>query len=241
MSARPTMSTISRWLLVLVPALAAAPAPARAETTSLSALPAKPARYGQADGPIHATITPSGSDSNILTTGSTCMSFDPPQYWIDGDASLDARFSDLQAHDATPFGIERIVTRGDEVELERVTASVIYGELVASARSRIALHAVARIDGLVVYAYRWGPKVFLLTRSAGTPVRRRDGGLGFDEAPGCGVVYTMMRIRDGSSQPVQIRGTVPSTGKAYLVDASVVQTGRDPEPLLSVNVRLLEP
>lgn len=41
-------------------------------------------------------------------------------------------------------------------------------------------------------------------------------------------------------QPVQIEGTVPATGKRYLVNASVAQTARDPEPLLSVTARLLE-
>ena len=35
-------------------------------------------------------------------------------------------------------------------------------------------------------------------------------------------------------------GTVPGTGKRYLVDASASQTGRDPEPLLSVTARLVD-
>ncbi len=45
------------------------------------------------------------------------------------------------------------------------------------------------------------------------------------------------RLKPGGPDP----GVVPCTGKRYLVDASVSQTGRDPEPLLSVTARLLEP
>jgi hypothetical protein len=222
-------------------ALWLAPAPALADPVPLSALPEKPARYAQAEGPLHATVAPSGSEYQIHTTGSACLAYDMPAYWIDGDASLEGRYPDLQLGDPTPFGIERFVTRGDDAELERVTVSLLYGELVPSARSRISLHAVAKLDGLVVYAYRWNAKVFLLARSTGIALRRRDGGLGLEEAPGCGIALTMLRVRNGASQPVQIQGTVPGTGKRYLVDASVAQTGRDPEPLLSVRARLLDP
>jgi hypothetical protein len=227
-------------LLPLAVLLALAPAPARADTTPLSALPDKPARYAQADGRIPATATPNRADYEVRAAGSACLVNDPPQYWIDGDASHGDRDTVLEFSPSATFGIERFALRGDTPELERVTVSLIYGELVPSARSRITLHAVAKLDGLVVYAYRWGAHVFLLARSSGEPLRRRDGGLGLEEATGCGVAYTTLRVRDGASQPVQIIGTIPGTGKRYLVGASVAQTGRDPEPLLSVTARLLE-
>jgi len=220
-------------------AVALAPALAAADTTPLSAFPDRPARYAQAAGPVPVTVKPSGSSHDVTVTGSVCLAVDPPAYWIDGDAAIPGRYAELQVEDGFRFGIERIATRGDVVELERITASILHGELVPSARSRIPLREVARLDGLVVYAYRWGAKIFFLARSAGMAVIRRDGALGLEQAPECGVVYTELRVRDsGASQVAQIRGTVPGTGRPFLVDASVAQTGRDPEPLLAVSARL---
>jgi hypothetical protein len=216
-----------------------APAVAAADTTPLSTFPEKPVRYGQAAGSLPAVATVVGSNHTVRVTGGACAIYDPPAYWIDGDAALTGASDELEASDPEPFGLERLVTRGDTVEIERITASIIYGEIVPTARSRIPLHPVAALDGLTVYAYRWGARIFLVTRSSETTFRRRDGGLGLEEAPGCGPVYTTMRLRNGSSQLAQIQGTVPGTGKPYLVDASVTQTGRDPEPLLSVSARLL--
>lgn len=228
------------WICGLV--LALAPALAVADTAPLSALPAKPVRYAQATGPVPVTVTSFetriGPATRVSATRSACVVYDPPKYWIDGNADFARRYPDLEVGDPTPFGIERLVERGDTAELERVTASVIYGELVPIARSRIALHPVAKLDGLTVYAYRWGASINLVTRSSGASIVRSDGGEGPEELIGCGIVATTLRLRDGASQLVQIRGTVPGTGKSYVVDASAAQTGRDPEPLLSVAARL---
>jgi hypothetical protein len=217
-----------------------APAIAAADTTPLSTFPEKPVRYGQAAGSLPAVATVAGSNHTVRVTGGACVIYDPPAYWIDGDAALTGPSDELETRDPAPFGLERLVTRGDTVEIERITASVLYGEIVPSARSRIPLYPVARLDSLTVYAYRWGARIFLVTRSSDTALRRRDGGLGLEEAPYCGPVYTMLRIRNGSSQLAQIQGNVPGTGKPYLIDASVTQTGRDPEPILSVTARLLD-
>ena len=221
-------------LALLLPSLAAA------DTTPLSVFPDKPVRYAQAAGSLPAVATVAGSNHTVRVTGGACVIYDPPPYWIDGDAALTGQSDELETGDSSSFGLERLVTRGDTVEIERITASVIYGEIVPTARSRIPLHPVARLDGLTVYAYRWGAQIFLVTRSTGTALRRRDGGLGLEEASYCGPVYTALRLRKGSSQVAQIEGTVPRTGKPYLIDASVTQTGRDPEPLLAVSARLVD-
>ena len=235
------------WPLAL--ALALAPALAAADTAPLSALPEKPVRYAQAPGPIPASVAPfhtgrAGTSYQVRATGSACLVYDPPRYWIDGEGDFGGRFPELEVGDPTPFGIERLVVRGDTAELERVTANVTFGELVPIARSRVTLREVAKLEGLSVYAYRWGTNIYLVTRSATDPLLRRDGVAGSEEAIGCGIVSTVLRLRGGSSQLAQIRGTVPGpgpgTGKQYVIDASAAQTGRDPEPLLSVVARFVE-
>jgi hypothetical protein len=227
--------TRSVLLLVLL-----APAVAAAGTTPLSALPAKPARYAQAPGPVPAKVESYDSGRTIHAAASACLTSAPPAYWIDGDAEIGDRLPELALEIRSGFGIERLVTRGDGAELERIKASVIYSEIVPSARSRIPLQEVAKLDGLVVHAYRWDAKVFLIVRSSGTTLFRRDGASSREEAPDCPFAYTMLRVRGGASQMVQLEGTVPGTGKQFVVDASVAQTGRDPEPLLSVTARLVE-
>ena len=230
-------------LPALVLTFALAPALAAADTVPLSALPEKPVRYAQAPGPIPAAVAPfrpgrDGSSYEIRGTGSACLVFDPPKYWIDGEGDFGRRYPELEIGDPTPFGIERLVTRGDTAELERLIVNVLYGELVPISRSRVTLREVAKLEGLSVYAYRRGASIYLVTRSSGDPLVRRDGGTGLEESIGCATVATTLRLRGGgSSQLAQIRGIVPGTGKQYLIDASAVQTGRDPEPLLSVVAR----
>jgi hypothetical protein len=244
--ARPrTWRCLPLFALTLTSALA--PARAAADTVPLSALPEKPVRYAQAPGPIPAVVAPfhpgrDGSSYEIRGTGSACLVYDPPKYWIDGEGDFGHRYPELEVGDPTPFGIERLVARGDTAELERLIVNVLYGELVPISRSRVTLHEVAKLEGLSVYAYRWGTNIYLVTRSSGEPLVRRDGGVGLDESIGCGTISTTLRLRGGgSSQLAQIRGTVPGTGKRYVIDASAVQTGRDPEPLLSVVARVISP
>ncbi len=235
---RPTMR--ARILGGLVGVLLA-PAPARADTIPLSSLPAKPARYTQAAGAAHAAVETEPSFYRIRGDGaSVCFVTEAPAYWVDGDGFLDGRTPVLHVGAREPFGIERVVTRGDGAELERITAEVVLGKLEPLARSRISLHAVAKLDGITVYAYRWHTTVYLLAPSLAGASRRRDDRMFMDEAPECAHAYTLLRVRNGASQPVQIRGHVPATGKPFLVDASITQTSRDPEPLLSVTARLLD-
>ena len=239
-----TRARLLALALLLAPAsvLLLAPAPAAADPLPLSALPAKPARYGQAAGPVPAKVGWDPTRSPVTPGGPlTCLMSTAPAYWIDGDADLGGHLTSLVTDPGQPFWIERLVVRGDAAELERIAASVGQLAIVPSARSRIPLHAVARLDDLVVYAYRWDAKVFLVTRSLPGALVRTDGADGLTEAPECSFVYTQLVVRRGSSQAVQIRGTVPSTGRPYLVDASISKTSRDPEPLLSVTARLLDP
>lgn len=224
--------------------LALAPAAAAADTLPLSALPSKPARYAQAEGPFHAKVQDDPTYYTLTgTRPSVCFATEAPAYWVDGDSPSWGRWPELQVGAREPFGIERLVVRGDSAELERITAEIVYGELVPLGRSRITLHEVARLEGLVVYAYRWQSKIFVLTRSAGMPPPPPElemAGMG-DPAPECGVVQATLHLRaDGTSRVSQLRGTVPGTGKRFLIDASISQTGRDPEPLLAVTARFLD-
>lgn len=228
-------------LALLAPALlfALAPAPAAADPLPLSSLPAKPARYTQAAGPVPVTVTVSQDRYSISTEEPDCLMADVPKYWIDGDGFLEGHWSHVTTYARELFWIERFVVRDGAAELERIRASIVDGVPVPSARSRIPLHAVAQLPGLVVYAYRWDAKVYLVARSLPAALVRTDNRTDLVEGHPCGLVYTELIVRRGSSQAAQIRGRVPSTGKTYLVDASISQTSRDPEPLLSVTARLL--
>ena len=229
--------------LPLTLTLALAPGAAAAEAIPLSILPETPARYAAAAGKVHAEVRGYSSSSNTADVAAqppVCLIYEPPPYWIDGDARPENRFSTFSFDHGTRFGIERLSIRGDAAELERVAVRTNYRELVPEARSRIPLLTVAKLDGLAVYAYRWRSQVYLIAQSTDDTAVRTDGHVELMGAAECGVNYALMWVRNGSSEVAQIRGRVPRTGKRYVVDASVSQTGRDPEPLLAVTARLLE-
>ena len=234
---RPRARLARPLLLSLL--LAAGAAPAAADSTPLPALADKPVRYGRAAGIIHAVSEHAEQRYySIRATGSSCLIADMPQYWIDGDAPIHARYTDFRSTPDEQFGIERLITRGYTAELERTTATIEDGVLVPKARSWVTLQQVAGLEGLAVYAYRWKDKVFLIARTTGQAAIRPDGGPFQHEETECSVVYTVLRVRESGSQTVQLRGNVPSTRKQYQIDASISQSGRDPVPLLSVTARL---
>jgi hypothetical protein len=237
-------AAIRACLLVALPLAAAlAPAAARAETLPLSALPEKPARYGVAKGKLYVEVRSYSVDtkvSDVAAEGPVCLVSNPPSYWIDGDSPVDGRFTTFSYDAGSTFGVERLVERADGAELERVSVNNARRYLDPTGRSRIPLHVVGKLDGLTVYAYRWASQVFLIARSTEEASVRSDGTDGLLGGSECGILYAMLRVRNGSSQVAQIRGVVPRTGKRYQVDASVSQTGRDPEPLLAVTTRFVE-
>jgi hypothetical protein len=230
-------------LLALPLAVALAPAAASAETFPLSALPEKPARYAVAEGKLHIEVRGYSVDrkvSDIATEAPVCLVSNPPAYWIDGDSSVEGRFTTFSYDSGSIFGVERLVERGGTAELERISVRTQRRYLDPTGRSRISLHVVGKLDGLTVYAYRWASQVYLIARSSEEASVRTDGSGNLLGGTECGVLYTMLRVRNGSSEVAQIHGVIPHTRKRYLVDASVSQTGRDPEPLLSVTTRVIE-
>lgn len=231
-------STARAARLALV--LAFVSAPAAAAPIPLSELPAKPARYAQALGPVPAKITSGQHRLTISASPQTCLLPDPPKYWIDGDAVLTERWMDMVTDAAGAFGLERLVERAGGAELERIAVEMRDAAIVPTARSRIPLRAVAELPGVTVYAYRWASKIFLIARSRDDATARSDGGGGFTAGPECGTILVVLRVRDGASEVAQISGRAPATGKPFLVSASVSQTGRDPEPLLAVTARMLD-
>jgi hypothetical protein len=225
--------------LVLIEALLAAtaasllaPAPAAADSMPLSALPEKPVRYTQVRGPVPVPLMPDNDRYTITSKPQVCLSFTTPKYWIDGDPLSDTHQTFMWVDPGTTFSIERLIDRGDTAELERIAAVIRYRSIDPTARSRIALHPVAKLDGLTIYAYRWGAKVAIVART----------GDQFDPitGPTCGILFEQLVVSDGSSRAVQLSGTVPRTGKRYIVNADISQTSRDPEPLLTVTARLLD-
>jgi hypothetical protein len=242
----PPPGAARRACLLALPlafALALAPAAAAAEAIPLSTLPETPARYATAAGKVHAEVRGyASSTADVAAAPPVCLIPAPPRYWIDGDAdAAGGRFSTFSFDRGTTFGVERLAIRGDAAELERVVVRTLGRELAPEARSRISLLTVAKLDGLAVYAYRWHAQVYLIAQSTDDTAVRTVGHTELMGAAECGVNYALLWVRNGSSEVAQIFGRIPRTGKRYVVDASVSQTGRDPEPLLAVTARLIEP
>jgi len=219
------------WLVVLVASQHASAAP-----TPLSELPEKTTWARPA--------IPSGvvdTDDEYLTSDTQCLVEAPPKYWTSGGGDMGARSASLDGE----IGIERLVEAGEGAYLERTRTRPAPGnKLVALERGRIALLPVARVDGLTVYAYRRDGSVFVVARAVPTEslgfVRSDARSYKFANVD-CAIASTQMRLRNGSSEPMQIEGVIPSSRRNYLVDASVSKTSRDPEPLLSVVVRVVKP
>lgn len=229
---RARLPALALALAVFAAAPLLAPSPAAADAIPLSALPAKPVRYVQAKGPVPVPLTPDNGRFTITSDPGVCLAYSTPRYWIDGDPLAESHLDYIWVDPGSTFAIERLVVRGDTAELERIAAVIRYRAIEPTARSRIALLPVAKLDGLVVYAYRWGSKLAVVARTGDNP--------DFIPAPTCGVLFAELAVRGGSSRVVQLFGTVPSTGKRYIVNADVSQTSRDPEPLLTVTARLLD-
>ncbi|MDB4953414.1 MAG: hypothetical protein JWO36_983 [Myxococcales bacterium] len=166
--------------------------------------------------------------------------------WSLGRDDLDRGQRNQAGYSKDTFGLERLVVHGTTAELERtVVAGTDPG--VATHRGHIPLVVVARADDLVVYAYRHRATVFLVTPTHGNGQSTFEDGQDWD--PGlverwtdCPYVIARVVIsRDGASKPAQLSGTIEGAhGGSYRVDASITQTSRDPEPLLSVVVRFID-
>ena len=194
-----------------------------------------------------------GKYSEVTTTAPYCVVYGIESYevgfqdWSIGNDEVDFGWRNLSGSSGNGLGIERLVVHGQRAELDR---SVVggYNPTVATDRGHIPLVVVARIDDLVVYAYRSGKTIFLVTPTTGP------AGVDFESGrpewgPGlvhrdtnCSYAITQIPVpQDGLGASGQITGSLQGVhGGSYRVDASVTKMSRDPEPLLSVTARFVD-
>jgi hypothetical protein len=158
----------------------------------------------------------------------------------------------------TLFRTDRIVTTGEHPEIERSLIEVSGDTVRVTGRQRIPLTVVARDPhGLVVYAYRTAGELFVLAPAVGGTFRNTTfGATGTDMDPSsmfgsydCGFVAARIEVRPSTGASAVLSGNLalpaplPTTGAPprFVVNASVSKVLRDPEPVLSISVRVIEP
>ncbi|MBX3204997.1 MAG: hypothetical protein KF764_08000 [Labilithrix sp.] len=150
----------------------------------------------------------------------------------------------------------RLVEKDGSATFERtryVVASYLASAWVKS-KTSIALREITKANGVTVWGYRDASgDVVLLARgvTSGREVRpaKPEEGLGIDfVASECG--FGAARLGIGAAKNgvlAQLRGKLPPVGEGkakvvpqFVVDGTLAKLARDPEPVLSVRVRLME-
>ncbi len=155
---------------------------------------------------------------------------------------------------AEDLDLDRLVEKDGKVTLERTRLRFDPSDasLTASGRSQVELREIARTAaGIVVWAYREGRDVVVLTRNVERGLESRHAELGgfefpFVSAEGCPFAGARLDARKPEVGTfVQLTGELPSHGKGkekvtprFIVDASLSHVARDPEPMLAVRVRV---
>lgn len=146
----------------------------------------------------------------------------------------------------------RLVEKDGTATLERTRLGVepAVKKVWPTSRTSVALRAVARADGVAVWAYRDRTgNVVLLARNAksGREVRPNTEGTGFVSSE-CGWGSVRLAVASAKAGVVaQLGGTLPPVGEGkdkttprFAVNASLAKVARDPEPVLAVRVRRLD-
>ncbi|MDB4936038.1 MAG: hypothetical protein JWP87_3010 [Labilithrix sp.] len=155
---------------------------------------------------------------------------------------------------AEDLDLDRLVEKDGKVTLERtrVRFDPSDASLTATGRSRVELHEIARSpDGVVVWAYRDGRDVVVVTRNVDRGVESREvdverNDFPFVSAEGCPFAGARLDARKPETGTfVQLAGNLAprGTGKErvtprFTVDASLSRVARDPEPRIAVRVRV---
>jgi hypothetical protein len=157
---------------------------------------------------------------------------------------------------AEDLDVDRLVEKDGKATLERtrVRFEPSSGSLTATGRSHVELREIARTPaGIVVWAYRQGKDIVVLTRNVerGLESRKADpeqSDSSFIFTDGCPFAGARLDARKPESGGfVQLSGNLPArgTGKEkvvprFIVDSSLSRVTHDPEPMLSVRVRVRE-
>lgn len=149
--------------------------------------------------------------------------------------------------------LDRLVEKDGVATLERtrVHLNPVQGTIEATGRSQVTLTEITRgANGIVVWAFREDKTVVVLAKRATGGVEGRqlsdEGQMGFVSADGCQFAGARVDARKPEvGSFAQLTGSLPpiGTGKdrvvpGFLIDASISRVARDPEPLLSVRVRM---
>jgi hypothetical protein len=248
---RVLVGLVSSVLLVAAP-VSAAP-PMAVALSSLSVMPRVPLVPMVKDGGPPAGVSVHGVDPSttwyvVKTAKQSGLCIVPP-YSL--RLTNESAFESTNEDDEASFLVHLVRTDGKAMlEKQRFSFDPRSGAFAAGARVSVALTEVASADGVVVWAYREGPHVVLVTRGYesgfDSPRRREDDAGQFVGVDGC--PYGLARLDAGAAQAgasAELVGSMPTQGKGkdavtprFIVDASLARLSRDPEPVLTVRVRV---
>jgi hypothetical protein len=157
---------------------------------------------------------------------------------------------------AEDLELDRLVEKDGHASLERTRLHFEPSDasLTATSSARVELHEVARgPSGVVVWGFRDGRDVVVLARNVNRGVESRppntdEALIPFVSAEGCPFAGARLDARKPDAGSIaQLNGSLPARGTGkdkvvpqFMVDASVSRVARDPEPRLSVRVRVRE-
>jgi hypothetical protein len=226
-----------------------------ADKSPVSSLPSLPAPHDETDTPnggavAGLTVKPTGYGSYVELVAAKSQGY----CLVASDAALRLQDTSSSSGDGDLWRLEEDATAG-EATLERTRFAVLISDkkVWVKSRARIALRAVARADGLTVWAFREANgDVFLLARGA-------DGGRESEAPPkkddfdalrfvGSQCKFGATRISRGMARAgavARLEGALPTIGEGkskvyprYSVDASLSQFGREQEPMLAVRIHV---
>jgi hypothetical protein len=159
--------------------------------------------------------------------------------------------------DNDPTFIYRLVEKDGKATLEktRLWFDAKEGKARVGTRVSVALAEITRANGVAVWGYKEGPNVVLLARGvdggveSAHPIPETGNGM-FPFVGSDGCPYAMAHLDLSATKTgavAQLTGNLPTRGKGkdavtpkFIVDASLSKLSRDPEPMLSVRVRMRE-
>ena len=238
-------------------AVASTPAAHAASSEPLSALQSlAPVVAPKGDPPefdgVDVTVKPSGSSTwvEVRAKAGSCFAYSDFGY------TLDTTYGESSRAQPRKMDLLRLRERAGSFVLERtrIELAVATGKATLEGRSSVPLTEVARSPGgeVVVWAYREGREVVIVSRTAGeahgahSPRPSPEEGTSSAFSSRCPFAVARLDARAPEAGTVaQIVGRLPARGQGrdrvsprFVIDASVARTSRDPEPVLSVRVRL---
>jgi hypothetical protein len=254
MRVRALVGLLSSVLLVAAPASAAPPAPVALSSLGvMRKVPMVPmVKDGGPPGGVSVSVHDAGPSTtpwHVVKTSKQSGLCIEPRY---GPRLIDeTSFASSNKDDEASFLVRLVRTDGKAtLEKQRYAFDPKTGAFAAGPRVSVALTEVASADGVVVWAYREGPDVVLVTRGYDSgfdsPSPREDEAGRLVSVDGC--PYGLARLDAGAATAgasAELVGSMPTQGKGkgavtprFFVDASLARLSRDPEPLLTVRVRV---